>query len=100
MPRARRKRDDNLIQSAPALPGAHSLFSPAELLPVLDARLDDLPGPREIRAETVSFLNQMRAEAMAEIIAGFDRHPRAARHLQRVPGDAEAGHVGDRVDGR
>ena len=71
-------------QSAPALPGAHVLFSPRLMLPELDARLAGLPDARTIRAETVAFLTRVRADAMADIVAGFDTHPRAARETVRA----------------
>ncbi|MDO5631951.1 MAG: [protein-PII] uridylyltransferase [Paracoccus sp. (in: a-proteobacteria)] len=72
------------MQSAPALPGAHSLFSPEVLLPRLDAHLAGISAAREIRAATVEFLTRMRADAMADITAGFDTHPRAARETVRA----------------
>ncbi|MDO5703871.1 MAG: [protein-PII] uridylyltransferase, partial [Paracoccus sp. (in: a-proteobacteria)] len=72
------------VQSAPALPGAHLLFSPDALLPELNARLSVLSGAREIRAETVAFLIRARADAMSDITAGFDGHPRAARETVRA----------------
>ncbi|MDO5619934.1 MAG: [protein-PII] uridylyltransferase [Paracoccus sp. (in: a-proteobacteria)] len=66
------------------MPGAHSLFSPEELLPRLDAHLADLTDPRALRAATVGFLTRMRADAMADITAGFETHPRAARETVRA----------------
>ncbi|MDO5606147.1 MAG: [protein-PII] uridylyltransferase [Paracoccus sp. (in: a-proteobacteria)] len=71
-------------QSAPALPGAHSVFDPATFLPDLDARLKTAADAREIRARTVAALLDARAGAMTDIIAGFDTHPRAARETVRA----------------
>ncbi|MFV0292554.1 MAG: [protein-PII] uridylyltransferase [Paracoccus sp. (in: a-proteobacteria)] len=74
----------NLPQSAPALPGAHSVFDPATFLPALDARVRGAPDARSKRAETVSILQAARNAAMSDIIAGFDTHPRAARETVRA----------------
>lgn len=73
-----------LPQSAPALPGAHSLFSPESFLPHLEAALEGAEGPREIRSRTVAVLTKARADAMADIVAGFQSHPRAARETVRA----------------
>jgi len=75
---------EKLPQSAPALPGAHSLFSPEIFLPYLTTQLQDLDGPREIRARTVAILSQARASALADIVVGFQSHPRAARETVRA----------------
>ncbi|MFV0409297.1 MAG: [protein-PII] uridylyltransferase [Paracoccus sp. (in: a-proteobacteria)] len=75
---------DNLPQSAPALPGAHSVFDPGTFLPEIDTRLKDISDPREKRAETVAMLQAARNAAMADIIAGFESHPRAARETVRA----------------
>ena len=74
----------NLPQSAPDLPGAHDIFTPERFLPLLDARLAPLPDARTRRAETVAVLREARAEAMADIEAGFASHPRAARETLRA----------------
>ncbi|MDB6177502.1 [protein-PII] uridylyltransferase [Paracoccus sp. Z330] len=71
-------------QSAPALPGAHELFSPEIFLEALDARLADLHDPREIRKATVALLTDARNAAMADLEAGFATHPRAARETVRA----------------
>lgn len=73
-----------LPQSAPDLPGAHDIFSPAAFLPMVDARLAPLPDARARRAETVAILARARIEAMADIEAGFASHPRAARETLRA----------------
>ncbi|SIP87222.1 UTP--GlnB (protein PII) uridylyltransferase, GlnD [Paracoccus thiocyanatus] len=75
---------DSLPQSAPALPGAHSLFTPETFLPALTQALDGIAGPREIRARTVAILAEARRAAMADIVAGFMSHPRAARETVRA----------------
>ncbi|RQP05017.1 MAG: [protein-PII] uridylyltransferase [Paracoccus sp. BP8] len=75
---------DTLPQSAPALPGAHSLFAPESFLPALTGALADIAEPREIRARTVAILSQARAAAMEDIAAGFMSHPRAARETVRA----------------
>ncbi|MFI0395367.1 [protein-PII] uridylyltransferase [Paracoccus jiaweipingae] len=71
-------------QSAPALPGAHPVFTPDDFLPDLDAALADCSDPRQIRARTVALLSEARAQAMADVIAGFETHPRAARETVRA----------------
>ncbi|MGA0616841.1 [protein-PII] uridylyltransferase [Paracoccus sp. KR1-242] len=73
-----------LPQSAPALPGAHSLFSPETFLPHLVAALEGAEGAREIRSRTVAILTRARAEALADIVTGFQSHPRAARETVRA----------------
>ncbi|SDE89521.1 [protein-PII] uridylyltransferase [Paracoccus isoporae] len=73
-----------LPQSAPALPGAHSVFDAETFLPALDSRLSDAPDARAIRAETVAALRAARDAAMDDIIAGFESHPRAARETVRA----------------
>ncbi|MDO5659090.1 MAG: [protein-PII] uridylyltransferase [Paracoccus sp. (in: a-proteobacteria)] len=71
-------------QSAPALPGAHSLFDAPAFLAELDDSLAALPDARAKRALTVATLSRARTDAMADIIAGFDSHPRAARETVRA----------------
>ncbi|CQR86281.1 UTP--GlnB (protein PII) uridylyltransferase, GlnD [Paracoccus aminovorans] len=75
---------ETLPQSAPALPGAHSLFVPETFLPALTTALQGVSDPREIRARTVALLSQARTAAMADIAAGFMSHPRAARETVRA----------------
>ncbi|WP_434802256.1 [protein-PII] uridylyltransferase [Paracoccus sediminicola] len=75
---------DILPQSAPALPGAHSIFVPETFLPALDARLDALDDAKSKRAETVAALQAARNAAMDDIVAGFSSHPRAARETVRA----------------
>ncbi len=79
-------RDDipTVVQSAPALPGAHAIFDPAQFLPILDQALNGIDQPREIRARAVALLSEARSEAMANIEAGFAGHPRAARETVRA----------------
>ncbi len=60
------------------------MFAPEHLLPQLDARLDGLKEPREIRAATVDFLSQARNAAMSDVQSGFESHPRAARETVRA----------------
>ena len=71
-------------QSAPALPGAHPLFDPATFIPTLELALHGLTEPREIRAATVAHIAPARAQAMADVLAGFAAHPRAARETVRA----------------
>lgn len=71
-------------QSAPALPGAHALFSPETFLPHLTRELQGIDNPREIRARTVALLTEARTGAMADIVTGFHSHPRAARETVRA----------------
>ncbi|WP_417629436.1 [protein-PII] uridylyltransferase [Paracoccus aurantiacus] len=73
-----------LPQSAPALPGAHSIFAPESFLRELDERLKDAPDARAVRAETVAALQTARNSAMDDIVAGFESHPRAARETVRA----------------
>ncbi|WP_374635370.1 [protein-PII] uridylyltransferase [Paracoccus sp. (in: a-proteobacteria)] len=75
---------DQLPQSAPALPGAHSLFTPESFLPLLTKALSEIREPREIRARTVEILAEARASAISDIAAGFMSHPRAARETVRA----------------
>ncbi len=75
---------DQLPQSAPALPGAHSLFAPETFLPRLTEALAGITEPRDLRARTVEILSLARADAMADIAAGFMSHPRAARETVRA----------------
>ena len=75
---------DRLPQSAPALPGAHALFTPEVFLPELSRRLAEAPDARTVRSLTVQILAQARADAMADIVAGFRSHPRAARETVRA----------------
>ena len=75
---------EQLPQSAPALPGAHLLFTPDSFIPRLAERLSGLSEAREIRAATVAMLAQAREGAMADIEAGLDSHPRAARETVRA----------------
>ncbi|MBV0892498.1 [protein-PII] uridylyltransferase [Paracoccus sp. Z118] len=72
------------VQSAPALPGAHPLFEPDIFIPQLDAALKGLSDPREIRAAAVAIIGPARADALAEVLAGFEAHPRAARETVRA----------------
>lgn len=76
--------NEPLPQSAPALPGAHALFSPETFLPHLTQALQGISEPREIRARTVALLTEARAGAMADIVTGFQSHPRAARETVRA----------------
>ncbi|AUH32424.1 [protein-PII] uridylyltransferase [Paracoccus tegillarcae] len=76
--------DDNPVQSAPALPGAHSVFDPGTFLPALDTALAGLTEARDIRAATVKLLSEARKSAMADIVTGFESHPRAARETVRA----------------
>tara|TARA_B100001146_G_scaffold219555_1_gene226941 strand:+ start:4526 stop:7309 length:2784 start_codon:yes stop_codon:yes gene_type:complete len=73
-----------IVQSAPALPGAHAVFDPDAFLPDLHRALDGIGEPRRIRAVTVDLLAGARAAAMADIEAGFASHPRAARETVRA----------------
>ncbi|WP_419182371.1 [protein-PII] uridylyltransferase [Paracoccus saliphilus] len=66
------------------MPGAHAIFDPDNFLPQLDAILSELDQPRDIRVATVSALADARATAMADIEAGFQGHPRAARESVRA----------------
>ncbi|UXU74080.1 MULTISPECIES: [protein-PII] uridylyltransferase [unclassified Paracoccus (in: a-proteobacteria)] len=75
---------DPLPQSAPALPGANALFSLDSFLPGLEQALTGLSDHRAIRARTVEILSRARAEAMADLAAGFMSHPRAARETVRA----------------
>lgn len=75
---------DSLPQSAPALPGAHPLFSFDSFIPRLEAKLKGLTQERDIRAATVAMLLSAREAAMADIEAGFFSHPRAARETVRA----------------
>lgn len=75
---------ETLPQSAPALPGAHSLFAPDTFLPYLTQALQDAPDAREIRKRTVAILARARTDAMADIVTGFLSHPRAARETVRA----------------
>ncbi|MTH35576.1 [protein-PII] uridylyltransferase [Paracoccus limosus] len=75
---------DRLPQSAPALPGAHALFSPETFLPQLSRELQGIDNPRDIRARTVALLTEARTAALADIVAGFQSHPRAARETVRA----------------
>ncbi|MTH78836.1 [protein-PII] uridylyltransferase [Paracoccus aestuariivivens] len=75
---------EKLPQSAPALPGAHSLFSPETFLPYLTSELGQISEPRAIRTRTVAILSEARTSAMADIVAGFQSHPRAARETVRA----------------
>lgn len=76
--------DTAILQSAPALSGAHPLFDPDSFLPILDAALNGLTDRRDIRARTVAVLSDARAEAMRAIEAGLASHPRAARETVRA----------------
>ncbi len=60
------------------------MFSPETFLPALTAALADAHDPREVRTRTVAILAQARADALADIIAGFRSHPRAARETVRA----------------
>ena len=73
-----------MVQSAPALPGAHAVFDPETFLPLLGDALQGVSEPRQIRTTTVDLLSKARAAAMADIEAGFASHPRAARETVRA----------------
>ncbi|MDO5643333.1 MAG: [protein-PII] uridylyltransferase, partial [Paracoccus sp. (in: a-proteobacteria)] len=77
-------RNETLPQSAPALPGAHSIFDPDSYLPALAEKLAEAPDARAKRKATVAALQAARQSAMGDIIAGFDSHPRAARETVRA----------------
>ncbi|MFV0385921.1 [protein-PII] uridylyltransferase [Paracoccus sp. (in: a-proteobacteria)] len=66
------------------MPGAHGIYDPGSFLPQLDRALSGIDKPREIRSKTVALLSEARAAAMADIGAGFDSHPRAARETVRA----------------
>ena len=72
------------LPAAPMLPGAHCLFDPAALPGEIDQRLAGITDSKEIRAITVRFLTEARAEATREIEALFGSHPRAARETVRA----------------
>ncbi|WBU58968.1 [protein-PII] uridylyltransferase [Paracoccus albus] len=78
------ERLDSLPQSAPALPGAHSIFDADSFLPVLEGKLAEAEDARAKRAVTVAELQTARNAAMDDIIKGFDSHPRAARETVRA----------------
>ena len=59
-------------------------MAPDTFLPRLEAALADAPDPREIRRRTVALLGEARAQAMADIVARFRAHPRAARETVRA----------------
>ncbi|PZO65476.1 MAG: [protein-PII] uridylyltransferase [Paracoccus denitrificans] len=71
-------------QSAPALPGAHVIFDTDRFHALLDEQLAGLTDHREIRAATVQAIAASRAEALDDILNGFDTHPRAARETVRA----------------
>jgi len=71
-------------QSAPALPGAHAIFDPDTFLPALDARLAPLTQRREITAAATAMIAAARTKALADIVAGLNAHPRAARETVRA----------------
>ncbi|MRX49584.1 [protein-PII] uridylyltransferase [Paracoccus sp. S-4012] len=50
---------------------------------MLDRRLEGAADPQALRAATVACLTEARAEAMADITARFETHPRAARETVR-----------------
>ncbi|MDO5646346.1 [protein-PII] uridylyltransferase [Paracoccus sp. (in: a-proteobacteria)] len=66
------------------MPGAQAIFDPLSFLPMLDAALEPLTDPRDIRAQTVALLTDARAAAMEDIQAGLASHPRAARETVRA----------------
>lgn len=76
--------ETTILQSAPALSGAHPIFDPAAFLPILDGALSGLTEGRAIRARTVALLSDARSEAMRAIEAGLASHPRAARETVRA----------------
>ncbi|MFD1880856.1 [protein-PII] uridylyltransferase [Paracoccus pacificus] len=73
-----------IAQSAPALPGAHSVFDQEQFESTLDAELAGLTEARDIRAHTVARLAAARSAAMEDIESGFATHPRAARETVRA----------------
>ncbi|WP_425331305.1 [protein-PII] uridylyltransferase [Paracoccus ravus] len=60
------------------------MFAPEEFLPWLSEALAEAADAREIRRRTVSILAEARAAALADIVAGFRSHPRAARETVRA----------------
>lgn len=82
------------IASAPDQPGAHRIFNPDRLHPALDAALAGADSPRAVRAATVAYLAEARAEAMAQIEERFATHPRAARETVRAIAALTDGIVG------
>jgi [protein-PII] uridylyltransferase len=76
--------DKTILQSAPALSGAHPIFDPASFLPILDEALAGLTDRKAIRARTVALLSEARTDAMRVIEAGLSSHPRAARETVRA----------------
>nr|WP_234855515.1 [protein-PII] uridylyltransferase [Paracoccus everestensis] len=76
--------DKTILQSAPALSGAHPIFEPTSFLPILEHALSGLTEGREIRARTVAILSEARTKAMQAIEASLSGHPRAARETVRA----------------
>lgn len=74
----------SLPQSAPALPGAHPLFDTPRFADALSRRVDPSADPRSLRAAVVEAVGAARAEAVADMLSGFDTHPRAARETVRA----------------
>ncbi|WP_252733648.1 [protein-PII] uridylyltransferase [Paracoccus marinaquae] len=60
------------------------MFDIGSFLTALDAQLEPLSEPREIRSAAVAMLAEARSDAMADIVAGFNSHPRAARETVRA----------------
>ncbi|WP_415128082.1 [protein-PII] uridylyltransferase [Paracoccus sp. (in: a-proteobacteria)] len=71
-------------QNASAPPEAHSLFDAENFLPRLTQALEGADSPREIRQRAVALLSEARTAAMADIVAAFQSHPRAARETVRA----------------
>ena len=63
----------------PEISGAPLLLADDAVFPALDAALQGIREPRNIRAATVAFLGAERARASNAIEADFATHPRAAR---------------------
>ena len=61
---------------------------------MLDQAFTGLSEPRQIRAATVAMLTAARQAAMADIVAGFSGHPRAARETVRAIATLTDGIVG------
>ena len=70
-----RKGPEQLPQSAPALPGAHSIVHAGDLPAALTEALADIPTPCAIRAKTVEVPDLGPPAAISDIAAGFMSHP-------------------------
>ncbi|TWI36905.1 [protein-PII] uridylyltransferase [Paracoccus sulfuroxidans] len=75
---------DSTRSLAPGHPGAHSLIDPDAFLPQLQQLLQDAGDARDVRRITVEYLQKARTEVMADIVASFEGHPRAARETVRA----------------